>query len=257
MSKLRNLARSSAILVMGREPRPRKILFGLAAGCRIHVSPTEHLSYLLGTAESHLQRAIKKYVGPGDTVFDIGANIGYVSLSMSRRVGPAGRVIAFEPVPQNLELLRGNIANNALVNVEVLDVAASDTRGETKIRVAENFAMASLVWHRNESAAVEISIKTVVIDEMVQAGDLRAPRFVKIDVEGAEGLVVRGMLRTLAAARPVLFIECSDTGREMTWLLLRDLGYRCQSAVTSQSIERFADYRHSDFLWLPPERIAA
>ena len=257
MSKLINLARSSAVFLMGRESKPRKILFGLAAGCRINVSPAERLSYLFGTAESHLQKAIRRYVAKGDNVYDIGANIGYVSLSLACRVGSAGRVIAFEPVPKNLELLRGNIAENALTNVKVMDAAASDVCGETTIRIAHNLATASLVWHRNEPSAVEFSVNTVVIDELVKTGDLPPPSFVKIDVEGAEAFVVRGMLRTIAAAKPVLFIECSDAGREITWPLLRNLGYRCQSAITLRWIENLAEYRHSDFLWLPPERVAA
>jgi hypothetical protein len=56
-------------------------------------------------------------------------------------------------------------------------------------------------------------IKTVVIDDLLKAGQLPAPSFVKIDVEGAEGQVLQGMRRTLASAKPALFIECSDAGR--------------------------------------------
>ena len=85
----------------------------------------------------------------------------------------------------------------------------------------------------------------------MKSGELRSPTFVKIDVEGAEGSVLRGMCRTVAAANPVLFVECSEAGRETVWHLLRDLGYRCQSAITREDVDRFEDYRHSDFLWLP------
>lgn len=61
------------------------------------------------------------------------------------------------------------------------------------------------------------------------------------------------MQRTVAAAKPILFIECSDAGRETTWTLLRDLGYQCQSALTLKQVDSFDEYRHSDFLWLPPK----
>jgi tRNA G46 methylase TrmB len=124
--------------MLGREAKPRRIIRGLASGYRISVSPNEHLAYLLGTAEPHLQRAIKKYVGTGDTAYDIGANMGYVSLSLAKRVGPSGNVIAFEPVPRNVELLRMNIENNQLLNVRVFDVAASDRLGEAVIRISGN-----------------------------------------------------------------------------------------------------------------------
>jgi FkbM family methyltransferase len=248
---LRSFAKSCVVLMMGRETRPRKIFRGLASGYRICVSPADHLSFLLGTNEPHLQRIIRQYVAAGDTVYDIGANVGYVSLSLAKSVGSSGRVIAFEPVPKNIDRFRESIKVNQLVNVQLLEAAASEQCGEAVIRIAENLATASLVWHRNDPSATQLTIRTVSIDELVESGDLSSPSFVKIDVEGAEGSVLKGMRRTVAAARPVLFIECSEAGRETTWSLLRELGYRCQSAITRKPVDVFGAYRHSDFLWLP------
>jgi FkbM family methyltransferase len=248
---LRSLAKSCIVLAMGRETRPRRIVRGLASGYRICVSPVDHLGYLLGTSEPHLQRIIREYVAAGDTVYDIGANIGYVSLSLAKSVGPTGRVIAFEPVPKNVDDFRESIKINRLTNVQLLEFAASDQDGEALIRIAENLSTASLVWHRKNPSAVQLTIRTVQIDQLVESGDLGYPRFVKIDVEGAEGSVLKGMQRTVAAAMPVLFIESSEAGRETTWTLLRELGYHCQSAITPKQIDSFEEYRHSDFLWLP------
>ena len=255
MSAIRKLAKSCVVLLWGSESKPRTILRGLASGYRIYVCPSEHLGYLLGTAEAHLQSAIREYVAAGDTVYDIGANLGYVSLSLAKQVGPAGHVIAFEPIPQNIALLRQNIELNGLQNIRLLELAASDKSGEAVIRLAENLATASMVWHRNNPAAIELSIKTAAVDDLVAAGDLGYPAFVKIDVEGAEGSVLLGMRRTLATSTPVLFVECSDASRETAWNLLQELGYRCQSAITRQPVNTFAEYRHSDFLWLP-ERLS-
>jgi hypothetical protein len=53
------------------------------------------------------------------------------------------------------------------------------------------------------------------------------------------------------ASRPVLFVECSDAGREASWSQLTELGYRCESAVTGKAVESYEAYRHSDFLWVP------
>ncbi len=251
MSSLRSLARSCAVLALGRERRPRTILRGLASGYRICVSPADHLAYLVGTAEPHLQRLIREYVRAGDSVYDIGANMGYVSLSLAKRVGPRGRVVAFEPVPQSVDLLRSNIADNRLGNVQVFDAAASDRAGETIIRVAKNLATASLYWHKHDQSARELVIRTVAIDELVDAGKIPRPKFVKIDVEGAEALVLQGMRRTLAAARPVLFIECSDVGRETAWQTLSELGYRCQTAIAREPVKDVEQYRDIEFLWLP------
>ncbi len=119
------------------------------------------------------------------------------------------------------------------------------------IRLAENPSTASLIWHRDNPSATEISIRTVSIDELVDSADLPRATFVKIDVEGAEAAALRGMRGTIAAVRPVLFVECSEAGREESWQLLTGLGYRCQSAITRRPVTMFAEYSHSDFLWLP------
>jgi FkbM family methyltransferase len=253
----RNFGKSCLVFLLGRQTKPRKIFRGLASGYRICVSPAENLAYLLGTAETHLQKIIKEYVGPGDIVYDIGANIGYVSLSLAKRVGDSGRVIAFEPVPQNVAAFQENIKMNKLTNVQLLEFAASDRRGDAVIRFAGNLSTASLVWHRSDPSATQLAIKTVSVDELVESGDLRNPSFIKIDVEGAEGNVLLGMRRTLATAKPVLFVECSEAGRETAWYLLRELGYQCESAITRRSVRLLEEYRHSDFLWLPttPPRI--
>ncbi len=255
MLSLRRLSKSAAVLVLGRECKPRRILFGLPSGFRINVSPAEHLGYLLGTTEPHLQRVIKRYVAAGDTVYDIGANIGFVSLSLSKQVGAKGRVVAFEPVPQNLIRLRENIQLNNIANIQVFESAASDRSGEAVIRVSEDLAMASMVWHKHDRGAAELTIQTVAVDDLVDGGQIPPPCFVKIDVEGAEGLALLGMRRTIASTRPVLFIECSDAGRETTWQLLKPLGYSCQSAISGSSITTFDNYRHGDFLWLPADSL--
>jgi len=227
------------------------ILRGLASGYRICVSPAENLGYLLGVYERHLQKIISDYVSTGSTVYDIGANVGYVSLCLAKRVGSSGHVVAFEPVPRNIDCFKETIRINRLANVQLWECAASDVAGETEIRIAENSSTASIVWHRNNPTATRLTVKVVCVDDLVEAGDVGYPTFVKIDAEGAEGSVLMGMRRTIAAAKPVVFVECSEAGREAAWSLLRDLGYRCQSAITGKSIHDFEDYTHSDFLWLP------
>jgi FkbM family methyltransferase len=251
IQSVRKIAKSGVVLVLGRETRPRTIFWGLAAGYRIVVSPEENLGCLLGTTEPHLLRAIKRYVVEGDTVYDIGANIGYVSLSLAKRVGVKGRVVAFEPLPANVKLLQQAIAESRLANIEVFEVAASGKSGEAVIRVADNPSMASLVWHRGDASSAQHCVKTVAVDELIETGQLSPPTFVKIDVEGAESQVLVGMQRTITTARPVIFMECSDAGRETAWRLLSELNYHCQSAVTLKRITAFEEFRHSDFLWLP------
>lgn len=248
---IRRFAKSCAVCLLGAETKPRTVLRGLARGYQIYVSPVENLGYLLGTAEPHLQRAIKIHVARSAVAYDIGANVGFASLALAKRVGRTGHVVAFEPLPENAKRLRSGIEQSRLDNVEVLQYAVSDTSGQAILRVAENVATASLVWHRNNPQARDITVPTVVIDELVQTRVIPPPQFVKIDVEGAEGYVLTGMRRTIAQARPIIFVECSDAGRAATWEILSGLDYRCQSAINRKPIITFEEYRHADFLWLP------
>jgi FkbM family methyltransferase len=250
MSSARDLVKSGIVFWLGRETKARKILGGIARGYRMHLSPSERLSYLLGTNERHLQHAIRRWVAPGDTVYDIGANIGYVSLSLAKRVGSEGHVIAFEPVPENAEAFRRNIELNDVKNIRLFEFAASDRPGRAVIRLLSNNSTASLVWHNDNPAAKQVPIQAISIDDLVEAGEIPHPKFVKIDVEGAEASVLQGMYRTLTASMPVVFVECSEIGREKSWQLMTNLGYKCQSAISRKPVEKIEHYRHSDFLWL-------
>lgn len=251
MSFVRSAAKTIITLFMGSSSRPRRILRGLPRGYKIIVSPKDNLACLLGTQEVHLQKIIRKYVSPGQTVYDIGANMGFVSLSLSRQVGASGMVVAFEPVPENVRLLRANVEANRILNVKIFDYAASDRCGEAVIKITNNLATASMVWHSHDSSAMSITAKTTTIDHLVRCGDLCEPKFVKIDVEGAEGLVLTGMRETIAAAQPIIFLECSDIGRQTSWKLLHQNGYRCFRATSLCEVTSFDNYRHADFLWLP------
>ena len=134
---------------------------------------------------SHTCKDIRRYVAAGDTVYDIGAYIGHVSLSLAKSVGPGGQVIDFEPIPRNAQYLRESIEINRLTNVKLLEFAASDHSGDAVIRIAGNLSTPSLVWHRDNPSATQLKIRTVQIDQLFESGTLAYPRFVKIDVEGA------------------------------------------------------------------------
>jgi len=181
----------------GASPGPdRRSRTGI--GYRVNVSPAEKLGYLLGTDEPHLQKAIRNHVVVGDTVYDIGANVVTYRCHWQKQVGPRS-VIAFEPIPSSATPF-GKHQINGITNVRLLNLAASDNSGETVIRMTENAATASLVWHRNEPSATELH---VVRGHRRTCGgrEFGLPSFVKIDVEGAEGSVLHGMRDTIAAGR--------------------------------------------------------
>ena len=78
---------------------------GLYKGILLNISPQSHLHLIYRNIEPHFQQILSKYINKGDTVFDIGANIGYVSTAMSKLVGQDGKVFAFEAVPMTAKAL--------------------------------------------------------------------------------------------------------------------------------------------------------
>lgn len=146
----------------------------------------------------------------GQVVYDVGGYVGMHTLFFARKVGSEGRVVAFEPNPVNLTELRSNVALNGLQNVTVIASAVSDEAGTLEFVYDPVLpARGTLVPEIQGRLASQRSTQVPVdsIDNLRAAHDLPAPDFVKIDVEGLEDQVLRGLAETLASARPTLFVE--------------------------------------------------
>jgi len=192
------------------------VLRGRMAGVRLNLGGS-FLRYLTGDAEPEVQQALAGLVKPGQVVYDVGANIGFFTILCSRLVGPDGHVYAFEPIPENLQTLRHNVALNGLRNVTIVEKALSSSTGTAEMFVSPWSAFHSLNVegatkvedHGPEEG--EITVQTVTLDEFVTREGGRVPDLVKIDVEGAELIVVQGMGETLRSTRPLLLVELHDT----------------------------------------------
>src|SRR5262249_31751108 len=144
----------------------------------------------------------------------VGTHIGYYTILSTRLVGPRGKVIAVEPNPSTLLRLRKNIQLNHAPNVVVEDVACTDK--ETTLQVYQagfwNTGMSSLSREnarrgRDGKQIVSVTVRGRPLDAIIEELDLRRLDLVKIDVEGAEVQVLRGMKRILATFRPTVIIE--------------------------------------------------
>jgi FkbM family methyltransferase len=195
------------------------ILTGPAAGFRWTVGAFTHGCWL-GTYESVKMVAAASMTHCGDVVFDVGANVGVYTLAFSRRTGPTGHVVAFEPLPRNLAFLRRHLQMNALTNVRVMPVAVSDRSGSALFREASHHAMGAL------DASGALTVPTVVLDALVAQGELPSPSLIKIDVEGAEVDVLRGARGILQEARPIVFVAThSETLTTQCRALLDEADY--------------------------------
>jgi FkbM family methyltransferase len=158
------------------------------------------LRVLGGTYEREQTELFATHVRPGATVLDVGAHVGYYTLLAARLAGTDGRVLAFEPEPGNAERLRRHVALNRLGQVEVVEAAVAARPG------AASFARGTGSGTGRLMARGDSEVRTVAIDDEVAARGIR-PAVIKIDVEGAERIVLEGADRTLRTARPVLFLS--------------------------------------------------
>jgi FkbM family methyltransferase len=142
---------------------------------------------------------MEKYIAQGSTVLDIGANIGFFSVVLSKIVGENGTVVAFEPIEENYKVLEVNTTN--LTNVQLCKYALGNVTGVV--------SMHSEVGNKGNSYVVNESEGDIDIRRL---DDLNlSPSFIKMDVQGFEYDVLLGGLETLRRCRPVMIIELEDS----------------------------------------------
>ena len=141
-------------------------------------------------------------------VVDVGANIGFYTILMAHKVGPSGRVYAFEPDPMNLGLLKMNLLLNNLQNVQVCEAAVSQSEGTAHLYLSpDNFGDHRLHPDQQESRE-KLEIKTVSLDEfLTREEQLANVRLLKLDTQGCEPLVLAGAQSVLEQSQPTLFLE--------------------------------------------------
>jgi len=169
-------------------------------------------------------------LGQGDWALDIGANVGQYTMRMAELVGPSGRVIALEPVPDTFSVLAANTRLFAHANVTLLNVAASDRVGIASMQIPRFATGLSNFYEARLSAGPGgLAVLTLPIDEL----SLPPVRLVKIDVEGHELPALRGMHGLLQRDHPALIVE---TGSQESTALLSSLNYTVERLPGSSNL---------------------
>lgn len=181
---------------------------------------------------------LPRLISNGDWVIDVGANVGFYTKRFAELSGPDGRVIAFEPVPDTFVLLANNMDACRANNVTLINAALSDANGIAGIVIPafadtgqRNFYQA----HLADQAGSNLKIMTLNLDA------LDVPvcvKLVKIDAEGHELSVLKGMQQILRRDRPLLIVE---TGKEEVWELLASLGYLGKQLPGSPNVIFYCD----------------
>ena len=147
---------------------------------------------------------VRATVQPGDAVIDLGAHIGAYTLRLARLVGPTGRVTAVEPCDAHVECLRRSVSANGFdAWTDVVQAAASDVSGGAWLRYPPSGSSSAHGWLDDRHDGDGEPTRTIAIDDMIEG----TVRFIKVDVEGAEGRALRGASRLLERSRPTLLVE--------------------------------------------------
>ncbi len=224
-------------------------------GATLELNLQTEKDYWLGTYEPELQQAVGDWVRAGQVIYDVGANIGYVSLLLARAAGAQGKVYAFEPLPANLERLRKNVDLNSgngelkAVNgqphsvILVVASAVTDAPGKVRFLAHASGAMgkaAGSAGRQDQDYPAELEVDALSLDSFAFHGGHGTceggnplPQVVKMDIEGGEVLALPGMRRLLAQARPLLLLELHgpDSARA-AWQELTQAGYALRRMET-------------------------
>ena len=218
----------SRVLPVGTRVSVR-VRFGLGTGLSLSVNPRYEAQYAAGLHENTLLECLASHLRRGDVLYDVGAHIGLVALIGARLVGPEGKVFAFEADPENSLRIVGHVQANSLPQIEMIRSAVWSECKTLFFRRADN------ATSRNTGGVIEslensccgeiISVPAVTLDRFAE--EHCAPNVIKIDVEGAEGHVLKGAETLFRDAEPVLICEVHSVQASAVvskWLAER--GYR-------------------------------
>jgi FkbM family methyltransferase len=195
-------------------PGDRTFLAHSPGGGRVRLRYREVVGFLRlvqGSFEAAEVEALINAARPGTVVVDIGANVGIFTVPLANAVGTAGAVWAFEPLPENLDRLQGNVIENQLSNVTMFAAAASDSDGTVSFHVAGDSAYGSTRDVKNGWATSRVlTVPATRLDTEWSARGTPLVSVIKIDVEGAELAVLRGSREVIRRCRPVLLLEAAD-----------------------------------------------
>ena len=223
--RARCLLRSSAVI---RVPE---------LGIRLFVPPvwrgSAKILYVFRAAYERELQLLDRLLSSGEVFVDVGANYGIYTSTASRVVGPAGRVIAFEPATHAYAVLQRNIELGELKNVWAFRLALSNQRGEMVLRLRDDSSTNAIAPAAHGGEAFE-PITTSTLDAELARQRIRHVHMLKLDVEGAEELVLRGASSALSRSAPIVLFEVNAAAAgslglrpDGAWNLLRDHGYRC------------------------------
>ena len=206
-----------------------KVAGGDLAGYSILLDMQIDKDYWLGTYEPDLQAALRELIPFGAIIYDVGANIGYVSLLLAKAAGPDGHVYAFEALPENAGRWHRNVKLNGMEDrLSLFSGAVSGQTGPVRFLVHASGGMGKAAGSagREDQYQSELTVPGISLDEFAYVQGNPPPKVVKMDIEGGEVLALPGMLQILTEARPLMLMELhGPESCRAAWETLTAAGY--------------------------------
>jgi FkbM family methyltransferase len=198
-------------------PVSSDLVWAKSVGGDVQVSLDDHVGralYFFGDLDPKVTWVIKRLLKPGDLALDIGANFGFLTLLMSKLVGPQGAVHAFEPNPILCNILKTTYAHNCATNVTLHAVALGASTAEMELHVPkDNFGGASLVRKPVQSAHI-LKVPVIKLDDVIFREPISRLALIKLDVEGFELEVLKGAQRVLREFHPIVLFESNEQSND-------------------------------------------
>jgi FkbM family methyltransferase len=225
--------------------------------------------YFTGDYDRKVSLLCRRIVKPGDSVLDIGANMGVVTLQLARLVGPTGTVHAFEPNPRMATLITRSATKNRFDNIRLHPTALGSSTGTLELHVPrDNAGQGSFIYHKDVSTCDVVQTPVRRLSDIAREEGISELRFIKIDVEGFENQVLVGAQDILEKVRPdVILFEANETlpvsfSCVPAVKTLQQAGYRFMALpksmltllVTPIDINQHAHSPSHDILAIPEEK---
>lgn len=239
-TRLADPVRRAAREARSRWRRQRVVEVALPGGGRLRWRHDDRYPAAMatGTYEPELVARLVEHVRRGDHVLDLGANSGYLSFVAKALAGPAGRIVAVEPHPDNLATIADRQALNPDLPLEVVAGAVAARTGRATLQLTRNLANSRLgdpAWSHAKPAIAALEVATHSLDDLVRR---TAPTLVKLDIEGAEGEVLEASAGPSAwPTVPMLLVEYhGGDNRDRVRAVARDWGWVAADAPSPDGL---------------------